>query len=77
MRFSSRWLRPVLPACLALCIFVFSVATSSAHSVSAPFNYVDHAHNFGLHGSLKKRAGGISPTTTTSPRPTATTPPTN
>lgn len=53
MRHSSRWFRPVLSTCLALCIFLFSVATSSAHGVSAPFKYVDHVHNFGLHGSPK------------------------
>jgi len=41
MHSTFRRFRPVLPAWLALCVFLFSVATSSAHGVSAPYNYVD------------------------------------
>ncbi len=61
MRHSSRWFGPVLPALLALCVLLFAVTGTSAQSVSGPSNYVDHGHNFGLHGSIKKLSRTLLP----------------
>lgn len=63
MRHSSHRFGPVLCALLALGVFLFSVTPSSAHGVSTPYNYVDHSHNFGLHGSSKKLARPVLPRT--------------
>ena len=54
MRHASCWFRLLLSPCLAVCVLLFAAATASAQSVSGPSSYVDHSHNFGFHGSIKK-----------------------
>ncbi len=54
MRSSSRWFGSLLSLGLALCLFLCTVTPSDAHRLSQPYNYVDHGHNFGLHGLIKK-----------------------